>query len=161
MTTDRWFIADIDHRISIALIFFFLLLLIGNKMKRPLFPVRARVSLGTLCTVSWFIRTVTDIHLSGVIMQGIGHSDGIHHSTQHTHSIGMATLHLISAVLDTTPEITGTNHKTNLYTHIHTFLDGFAYRIDHRKIQTSMSRTSQGFAADLQHDSFILDLRQA
>lgn len=74
MTTDRWFIADIDHRISIALIFFFLLLLIGNKKKRPLFPVRALVSLGTLCTVSWFIRTVTDIHLSGVIMQGIGHS---------------------------------------------------------------------------------------
>ena len=74
MTTDRWFIADIDHRISIALSFFFLLLLIGNKKKRPLFPVRALVSLGTLCTVSWFIRTVTDIHLSGVIMQGIGHS---------------------------------------------------------------------------------------
>ena len=52
MTTDRWFIADIDHRISIALIFFFLLLLIGNKKKRPLFPVRALVSLGALCTVS-------------------------------------------------------------------------------------------------------------
>ncbi len=74
MTTDLWFIADIDHRISIALIFFYLLLLIGNKKKRPLFPVRALVSLGALCTVSWFIRTVTDIHLSGMILQGIGHS---------------------------------------------------------------------------------------
>ncbi len=74
MTTDRWFIANIDHRISVALIFFFLLLLIGNKKKRPMFPVRALVSLVVMCLVSWSIRTVTDVHLSGVVMQGIGHS---------------------------------------------------------------------------------------
>jgi len=74
MTTDRWFIAAIDHRISIALIFFLLLLLIGNKKKRPMFPLRALVSLLGLCLVSWCLRTVTDVHLSGVIAQGIGHS---------------------------------------------------------------------------------------
>ena len=30
MMTDRWFIQNIDHRISTAIIFFLLLLLIGN-----------------------------------------------------------------------------------------------------------------------------------
>lgn len=74
MMTDRWFIQSIDHRISTACIFFFLLLLIGNKKKRPLFLLRALVSLGAMCAASWIIRTVIDIHLSGVVWQGLGHS---------------------------------------------------------------------------------------
>ncbi len=74
MMTDRWFISDIDHRISTALVFFLLLLLIGNKKKRPMFPLRALVSLVTMCLVSWGIRTVTDVYLTGAIAQGIGHS---------------------------------------------------------------------------------------
>lgn len=74
MTTDRWFIQSIDHRISTALIFFLLLLLIGNNKKRPLFPLRAAASLVGMCLVSWVIRTVVDVHITGVIMQGVGHS---------------------------------------------------------------------------------------
>lgn len=74
MMTDRWFISDIDHRISIALIFSLLLILIGNKKKRPMFPLRALVSLVVMCLISWSIRTVTDMYLPGVIAQGIGHS---------------------------------------------------------------------------------------
>ena len=74
MMTDRWFISNIDHRISTALIFFLLLLLIGNKKKRLMFPLRALVSLVAMCFVSWSIRTVTDVHLTGTIAQGIGHS---------------------------------------------------------------------------------------
>lgn len=74
MMTDCWFIRSIDHRISAAFIFFFLLLLIGNQKKRPLFPLRALVSLGAMCAVSWIIRTVVDVHLVSVVWQGIGHS---------------------------------------------------------------------------------------
>lgn len=74
MMTDRWFISEIDHRISTALIFFMLLLLIGNKKKRPMFPLRALVSLVTMCVVSWGVRYVTDVHLIGQVWQGIGHS---------------------------------------------------------------------------------------
>lgn len=74
MTTDRWFIQNIDHRISTALIFFLLLLLIGNKKKRPLFPLRALVSLVSMCAASWCIRTLVDVHIVGVIWQGVGHS---------------------------------------------------------------------------------------
>ena len=74
MMTDRWFIRNIDHRISTALIFFLLLMLIGNKKKRPMFPLRALVSLVALGTVSWCIRTVVDVHLIGQVWQGVGHS---------------------------------------------------------------------------------------
>ena len=74
MMTDRWFIQIIDHRISTAIIFFFLLLLIGNSKKRPMFPLRALTSLSVMCLVSWGLRTVTDVDLTGPIWQGIGHS---------------------------------------------------------------------------------------
>lgn len=74
MMTDRWFIQSIDHRISTAVIFFMLLLLIGNNKKRPMFLIRALASFFALCLVSWGIRTVVDVHITGVIMQGIGHS---------------------------------------------------------------------------------------
>lgn len=74
MMTDSWYIREIDHRISIALIFFLLLILIGNKKKRPMFPLRALVSLAGMCLVSWGIRYVTDVHLVGQFWQGIGHS---------------------------------------------------------------------------------------
>ena len=75
MMTDRWFISDIDHRISTAVIFFWLLLLIGNpKNRRAMFPLRSVASLAVMCLVSWCIRTVVDVHITGVMMQGVGHS---------------------------------------------------------------------------------------
>ncbi len=74
MMTDHWFISEIDHRISIALILSLLLILIGNKEKRPLFPLRVIVSMAVMCLVSWSIRYVTDVQLVGPVWQGIGHS---------------------------------------------------------------------------------------
>ncbi len=75
MMTDRWFISAIDHRISTALIFFLLLLLIGDKRKqRALFPLRTLASLTVMCLVSWLVRTVVDEHLPGAVWQGLGHS---------------------------------------------------------------------------------------
>ena len=75
MITDRWFIQNIDHRISTALIFSLLLLLIGDKKKRKaMFALRLTVSIGLMCAVSWFIRYVVDVHLTDVVWQGLGYS---------------------------------------------------------------------------------------
>ena len=75
MMTNRWFISDIDHRISTALIFFLLLLLIGDKKKRKgMFCLRVVLSLVSLCAVSWCIRYVVEVHLTGIIWQGLGHA---------------------------------------------------------------------------------------
>lgn len=74
MMINRWYISDIDHRISTALIFFLLLLLIGNKKKRPMFPLRAFISLLAMCAVSWCVRYVVDVHIASPVMQGVGHS---------------------------------------------------------------------------------------
>jgi hypothetical protein len=72
----------------------------------------------------------------------------------------MAALHLVRAILDTAPEITGTDDQTHLHTHIGTGLNGFANGIDNVKIQAAMGSACQGFTADLQQDSFVLDLIQ-
>lgn len=74
MITDSWFVRTIDHRISTALIFFLLLLLIGNNKRRALFPLRMLASLAVMCLVSWALRTVVDVYLTGEVLQGVGHS---------------------------------------------------------------------------------------
>jgi len=74
MMTDSWIVQHIDHRISTALIFFLLLILIGNKKRRPLFPLRTLLSLLVMCLTSWCIRYVVDTQLPGAIWQGVGHS---------------------------------------------------------------------------------------
>ena len=74
MITDSWFVQNIDHRISTALIFFLLLLLLGNGKRRRLYPLRMLLSLLVLCAVSWGVRTVTDVYLTGAVLQGLGHS---------------------------------------------------------------------------------------
>ena len=73
MMTDRWFIQNIDHRISSALIFFLLLMLTGNNKKRPMFTIRALVSLACMCLVSWGVRTVVDVYLTGSVWIGVGY----------------------------------------------------------------------------------------
>ncbi len=74
MMTDAWVVQYVDHRISTALIFFLLLLLIGRPKKRTLYPLRLLISLMVMCLVSWCIRTVVDDHLAGTVAQGVGHS---------------------------------------------------------------------------------------
>ena len=74
MIKDSWFVQVVDHRISMALIFFLLLMLIGNRKRRTMFPLRLLVSLLVMCAASWFIRTVADVYLEGAVLQGVGHS---------------------------------------------------------------------------------------
>ena len=74
MIMDSWFVRVIDHRISMAMIFFLLLMLIGNRKRRTMFPLRLLVSLLVMCAASWFIRTVADVYLEGAVLQGVGHS---------------------------------------------------------------------------------------
>ena len=74
MITDLWFIRVIDHRISTALIFFLLLVLMGKKARRPMYPLRLLLSLVTMCFVSWGMRTLVDESLAGEVLQGVGHS---------------------------------------------------------------------------------------
>ena len=73
-----------------------------------------------------------------MLFQGVGHSDGVHHRSQHTHGVGMGTLHFVRAVLDTPPEITGTQHQTNLHAHFGTAFDGLAHIADHIKVQATV-----------------------
>ena len=52
MLHDSWWISTIDHRVSTALVFFLLLLTMGNGHKKPYFPLRILVSFIALCAVS-------------------------------------------------------------------------------------------------------------
>jgi len=74
MMTDSWFVQQIDHRISTAMIFSLLLLLIGNRQRRSLFALRVLSSALVMCAVSLCIRYVVDVHITGGIWQGVGHS---------------------------------------------------------------------------------------
>ena len=74
MMTDLWAIRVIDHRISTALIFFLLLVLIGKKERRLMYPLRLLLSLLAMCAVSWGVRTLVDESLTGAVLQGVGHS---------------------------------------------------------------------------------------
>ena len=74
MMTDNWYISTVDHRISTAIIFFLLLILIGKKHKRTLYPLRLFASLIGMCLISWIVRYATDVYLMGPVWQGLGHS---------------------------------------------------------------------------------------
>ena len=74
MMTDHWYIRAVDHRISTAIIFFLLLILIGKKHTRTLYPLRLFTSLLGMCLISWIIRYATDVYLVGPVWQGLGHS---------------------------------------------------------------------------------------
>ncbi len=75
MMTDFWYVQNVDHRISTGLIFFLLLILLGDRRKRrAAFALRLVISLVTLVSASWCIRSVVDVMLAGPVMQGVGHS---------------------------------------------------------------------------------------
>ena len=46
MLHDSWWISTIDHRVSTALVFFLLLMTMGNGHKKPYFPLRCAPSAG-------------------------------------------------------------------------------------------------------------------
>lgn len=74
MLHDSWWISTIDHRVSTALVFFLLLMTMGNGHKKPYFPLRILVSFIALCAVSWLTRYWVDLCLTTTVAQGIGYS---------------------------------------------------------------------------------------
>ena len=74
MMTDSAWIGAIDHRISSAIVFFMLGLMLDMPEKRRRFPLRAAVGLLTLCAASWAVRTCAEVLLSDIRLQGIGYS---------------------------------------------------------------------------------------
>lgn len=74
MLHDSLWISTIDHRVSTALVFFLLLMTMGNGHKKPYFPVRILVSFIALCAVSWLTRYWIDLCLTTTVAQGIGYS---------------------------------------------------------------------------------------
>ena len=73
MITDSLWIQTVDHRVSSAIIFFFLLVLLGVPAKRKLYFLRLAASLLLMCAASFVIRYGTDALFSDVRVQGIGH----------------------------------------------------------------------------------------
>ena len=71
---DSWWVETIDHRISTALVFFFLLMLLGNAHRRSHFPLRVIGSFCALCAMSWGTRYCIDACATTLVGQGIGYS---------------------------------------------------------------------------------------
>ena len=70
MTQDYWYIQNIDHRVSTALIFFLLLMVMSNLRRKEHFVFRVLLSLVGMMAVSWGLRTIVDTLLVGDIAQG-------------------------------------------------------------------------------------------
>ena len=73
MISDNQWIQLVDHRISSAVIFFYLLVLLGVPKKKKLFLLRLAGSLLVMCATSFLIRYGTDRLFSDVRVQGIGY----------------------------------------------------------------------------------------
>ena len=67
-------IGEIDHRISAAVVFFVLLLLLNTGEKRPLFPLRTAASFAVMAGVSWVIRFFTESISGNLFVQAVGYS---------------------------------------------------------------------------------------
>ena len=74
MITNLSWIGAVDHRISAAIVFFMLLLLLNTGKKRSWFPVRAGVTLAVMCVCSWALRTLSDVQLQNVYLQALCYS---------------------------------------------------------------------------------------
>ena len=74
MINDYQWIAVIDHRISAAVVFFVLMLLLNTGERRRLFPLRAALSLTGMCVCSWLIRYTADVLARSIWIQAVGYS---------------------------------------------------------------------------------------
>ena len=70
MIEDSLFIQVVDHRISTALVFFLLVLLLNNRKPKQHFPFRAALVLVGMCLLSWGMRTIIDVKIVGEFKQG-------------------------------------------------------------------------------------------
>ncbi len=71
MITNVAWIGAVDHRISAAIVFFVLLLLLNTGARRRLFPLRAGAALLTMCAVSWVLRSLSDVWLADARLQAL------------------------------------------------------------------------------------------
>ncbi len=74
MITNLSWIGAVDHRISAAIVFFVLLLLLNTGKKRNGFPLRIGVTLAVMCLASWALRTLSDDRLQNVYLQALCYS---------------------------------------------------------------------------------------
>ena len=74
MITDLAWIGEIDHRISAAVVFFVLLLLLNTAPKKPYFAFRAGCVLALMCLFSWLLRYGSDVFFAEVHWKGLAYS---------------------------------------------------------------------------------------
>ena len=74
MITNLTWIGVVDHRISAAIVFFVLLLLLNTGRKRDAFLLRAGVTLVVMCLTSWGLRTLSDERFESVYAQALCYS---------------------------------------------------------------------------------------
>ncbi|MBR5110095.1 MAG: GHKL domain-containing protein [Clostridia bacterium] len=67
-------IQQIDHRVSAAVVFFALGLLLNTGEKRSLFPARAAGVFAVMFAVSWVIRSLADVWAPNMMVQAAGYS---------------------------------------------------------------------------------------
>lgn len=72
LLNDSLYIRAVDHRISTAIVFSLILLMLRSRHRRPGFPARAGMFLAVSCAASWALRYATDHFTSGPIGQGVG-----------------------------------------------------------------------------------------
>ena len=88
MISDTIWIGAIDHRISAAVIFFVLALLLNTGEKRKAFPLRAAGSFLAMCFVSWLLRSFSDNAAFSTHARALGY--GLHLLTMHLMFVGMS-----------------------------------------------------------------------
>ncbi len=74
MITDNWWIEQIDHRVSAAIIFSFLLLLLNGGKKRSLFVLRAGVSVLVMMIAGFAVRWCTDVIFTETWLRALGYA---------------------------------------------------------------------------------------
>ena len=74
MITNTAWIGSIDHRVSAAMVFFALLLLLNTGTRRNLFPLRAAGAFLVMFGVSWVIRFLSDVWAPNMMVQAAGYS---------------------------------------------------------------------------------------
>ncbi len=74
MISDFFWIREVDHRISAAVVFFSLVLLLNTGKKRTQFPLRAAVMLAVMCLSAWLLRMLSDVWITVPVFQAFFYS---------------------------------------------------------------------------------------
>ena len=74
MTTNLIWISAVDHRISAAIVFFILMLLLNTGKRRSLFVLRAAAVLASMCLCSWLLRSLSDEWLGSLHLRALCYS---------------------------------------------------------------------------------------